>query len=279
MSPVFTVTAGAAGKIPVFVSILPQKYFLEKIGGDRIAVEVMVPPGASPATYEPKPKQMAALAGCTLYFAIGVPFETAWLPKIAATNSRLRIVHTDTGIKKRTMTSDHESLDQPTPHSGFKDPHIWLSPPLVKIQARTIRNALVEMNSDNRLFYKSNFKMFIDEIDALDVEIRAILSGKAGSAFMVFHPSWGYFADAYGLKQIPIEIEGKNPKPAQLTSLISFARGNGIKVIFVQPQFSSQSAQVVAGAIGATVVPADPLALDWPENLRKQASAIAAAAK
>ena len=265
--------ATASEKIPVFVSIPPQKYFVQKIGGNLTSISVMVQPGDSPATYEPKPKQMVTLSKCKLYFAVGVPFEASWLPKIAATNSRMRIVHTDKNIKKRHMTAAHGSHGHPEPKGGIKDPHTWLSPPLVKIQAETIFNALVAESPENSHLFKRNYNQFIVSIDALDAEIRETLSGIQTTAFMVFHPSWGYFADTYGLKQIPIEIEGKNPKPAQLKSLILFAKRANIKIIFAQPQFSSQSAETVAKGIGGRVVFADPLAFEWSENLRKQASA------
>lgn len=270
-------SATASEKIPVFVSILPQKYFVQEIGGNLTSISVMVQPGSSPATYEPKPKQMVLLSKCKLYFAVGVPFEASWLPKIAATNSRMRIVHTDKNIKKRHMAAAHGSHGHPESKGGIKDPHTWLSPPLVKIQAETIFNALVAESPENSHLFKRNYYRFIADIDALDAELRETLSGIQTTAFMVFHPSWGYFADTYGLRQIPIEIEGKNPKPAQLQYLISFAKSENIKIIFAQPQFSSQNAETVAKGIGGKVVFADPLAFEWSENLRKQASAFISA--
>jgi zinc transport system substrate-binding protein len=269
--------AAASEKIPVFVSIPPQKYFVKSIGGNLTSVSVMVQPGASPTTYEPKPKQMVKLSKCKLYFAIGVPFEASWLPRITRTNSSIRIVHTDKNIEKRQMATAHSSHGNPDPTDDIKDPHIWLSPPLVKIQAETILNALVAENPAASRQFKENYSRFIQSIDTLDSELRETLSGIQTTDFMVFHPSWGYFADTYGLKQIPIEIEGKSPKPAQLKSLISFAKRENIKIIFAQPQFSTQNAEMVAKSIGGKVVFADPLAFEWSENLRKQASAFKSA--
>ncbi|HEJ83302.1 MAG TPA: cation ABC transporter substrate-binding protein, partial [Desulfobacteraceae bacterium] len=124
---------------------------------------------------------------------------------------------------------------------------------------------------------EKGYRAFLEEIDALDAQIRKIFAGKEGVEFMVFHPAWGYFAHAYGLTQVPIELEGKNPKPAQLKYLIDHARERGIKVIFVQPQFSTKSAEVAAKAIGGRVAFADPLAPDWAENLREQAEIFKAA--
>jgi zinc transport system substrate-binding protein len=159
------------------------------------------------------------------------------------------------------------------------DPHIWLSPPLVKIQARTILAALQETDPAHRSIYEANFKAFTSQIDQLDAGLKKTFAGKKGLQFMVFHPAWGYFAHAYGLKQVPIEIEGKDPKPAQLKKLIEHARENGIKVVFVQPQFSSKSAELVAREIGGQVAFVDPLAEDWMANLREVADKFQAALK
>ncbi len=135
------------------------------------------------------------------------------------------------------------------------------------IQARTILEALQEADPTHRSVYENNYRAFMSQLSDLDAELRTIFSGRSGQQFMVFHPSWGYFAHAYGLKQVPIEIEGKEPKPAQLRELIEHAREDGIKFVFVQPQFSARSAKLIAGEIGGQVVFADPLAEDWAGNL------------
>jgi len=275
--------AAGAGPIEVFVSIPPQKYFVEKIGGGLVQVSVMVPPGASPATYEPKPRQMSALAVTKAYMAIGVPFEKNWLGKISAANPKMKIVQTDQGIIKRTMAAhphtDHEEAGAEShEHEGLPDPHIWTAPPLVKIQAQNILQALTGIDPANRSIYQTNYEKFVQEIEALDAELKEIFAGREGKVrFMVFHPAWGYLAEAYGLEQIPVELEGKEPKPAQLKELIESAKRLNIKIVFVQPQFSTKSAEVIAKAIGGEVVLADPLAQDWAENLRKQAARFKAA--
>ena len=268
-----SVNAQAGKKLAVFVSIMPQKYFVDQIGLERVVVEVLVPPGASPATYEPKPRQMAALSKTPIYFAIGVPFEKNWLKKIAAANPNMRVVHTDYGIQKIPMSAHrHEAEQHPEKdhqdHHGEPDPHIWLSPTLVMIQARTIRDALQEIDPAHRYVFDTNYKAFVSTLAALDAELRNTFAGQQGLQFMVFHPSWGYFAHTYGLKQVAVEIEGKDPKPAQLKELIEHARKNDIKIIFVQPQFSAKSARLVAKEIGGQVAVADPLAQDWSGNLR-----------
>jgi zinc transport system substrate-binding protein len=283
----------AKDPLQVFVSIVPQKYFVEQIGKDLVEVQVMVQPGASPHTYEPRPLQMTELSKAGIYFAIGVTFENAWLNKISSSNPNLMIVHTEKNIQKIPMAAHHhndnghkhgennhhgEEAHGKEPdhdhhhHDGILDPHIWLSPPLVKIQARNILDALQQVDPVNNSTYEANYKDFIAEIDLLHADIENIFSGKEGTPFMVFHPSWGYFAKAYGLKQVPIEVEGKDPKPAQLMEIIKYAKVQGIKVIFVQPQFSFRNAEMVAKEINGKVVSIDPLAYNWPENLREVAS-------
>jgi zinc transport system substrate-binding protein len=325
----------AKDKLPVFVTIAPQKYIVQQIGKDLVDAQVMVHPGADPHTYEPKPQQMVAISKARLYFAVGIEFEKANLGKITATNPKLKVIHTDHGIEKLAMVAhhhhhgDHADENHDTDHHEAEhdhekgehhgdedhdhekgehhgdadhdheksehhgdadhdedhhehaglDPHIWLSPPLVKIQARTVLAALQEADPQHRSVYQANFNAFKAQVDQLDADLKKTFAGKAGLQFMVFHPAWGYFAHAYGLKQVPIEIEGKDPKPAQLKALIQHARENGIKVVFVQPQFSTKNAELVAREIGGQVAFADPLAEDWMANLRRVANKFQAVLK
>lgn len=268
-----------AARISVFVSVPPQRYFVQQIAGDRVSVQVMVLPGASPATYEPKPIQMAAIAKADVYFSIGVPFEDVWLEKIAAANPDMQIVATDRDIDKLPMAAhdhDHERDSKGHDHgsgkeqSRFLDPHIWTSPMLVMQQARLIASALKQIDPVHQKSYEANYTTFAGALRQLDRELREVLSGVENRKFLVFHPSWGYFAKAYGLIQVPVEVEGKSPKPAHLHEIIEHARQDNIRVIFVQPQFSTKSARIIAAAIGGKVVAADPLAEDWAENLRMQ---------
>jgi zinc transport system substrate-binding protein len=288
----FSSTGLAADKVPVFVSIVPQKYFVQQIGKDRVDVQVMVQPGASPHTYEPRPGQMKALSNAKIYFAVGDAFENVWLKKFAAANPNMKIVHTDHGIQKLPMADHHHSHAKNEKQAegkhahgdhrhkeGGLDPHIWLSPPLVKIQAQSIASALQEIDPSHRTVYEANHREFVSRIDELDAGLKAMFEGKRGLRFMVFHPAWGYFAHAYGLEQVPVEVEGKDPKPAQLKALIEHARGKGIRVVFVQPQFSSKSAELIAKEIGGQVAFADPLAENWAANLREVAEKFKAALK
>ncbi len=256
---------------------------------------MLVPPGASPATYEPKPSQMAALAKAKALFTIGVPFEGAWLPRLRAAAPDLRVIATDAGISKQPIgdhqeaeeDGGHQDRQEHQGHSGHEgqeghhrhhrglDPHIWLSPPLVKKQVVTIAAALEQMLPDEADKIAANRDSFLSAIDELDSELHTILAGRQGMTFMVFHPSWGYFATEYGLHQQAVEIEGKAPKPAQLAAFIEKAKAMGIRTIFVQPQFSTRAAEVVAAETGAVVTVADPLAEQWAANLRRVARLLA----
>jgi len=273
-----------ASSVGVFVSIAPQKYFIQKIGGNLVNVSILVPVGADPHTYEPKPRQMVELSKSVLYFAVGIDFEKAWLKKIAATYPKMRIIHTDEGIAKIPMTDQHQQEGsihkndkKGQQHDGAPDPHVWLAPAPVKVQAAHILKALIEADPKNRLPYTAGYDAFLKELDALDGELKALFAGRKGEPFMVFHPAWGYFAEAYGLQQVPVEIEGKEPKAAQLQSLIRRARERGVKVVFVQPQLSAKSAEMVAREIGGQVVRVDPLAENWIANMREVARKFRAA--
>ncbi|MGV8074105.1 MAG: metal ABC transporter solute-binding protein, Zn/Mn family [Syntrophobacteraceae bacterium] len=288
ISAAFAQPADERKVIKAVVSIVPQKYFVDKIGGSLVDVSVMIQPGMAAERYEPKPKQMVALNESKVYFAIGVPFEDVWLEKITAANRKLLVVHTEVGIEKRWMEDHHHEGDSHVQKAGeaessrhisshgVKDPHIWLSPPLVALQARNILDGLLTIDPSHSDVYEANYKNFIVELVDLDLAIRKVFRPKGlGLKFMVFHPTWGYFAEAYGLQQIPVEIEGKEPKAQDLQRLIKLAEETNIKVVFVQPQFSDRSAQTVADAIGGRTLPADGLAQDWAKNLLDVAQLIA----
>lgn len=278
----------------VFTSIVPQTYFVERIGGDLVEAFAMVEPGASPATYEPKPSQMAALEEAELYFSIGVPFEGAWLEKIADANEEMEVIDTTEGIEKRVMTEEHshdeemegeehhdeedegeENHDDHDHEEGVLDPHVWVSPALVKIQAQNIFEALVKIAPEHEETFKSNLDAFLVDIEVLEAEIESTLEGIASKKFMVFHPSWGYFADEFGMEQIAIEVGGTEPSAAEMVELIEEAEHECIKVVFAQPEFSTEDAATIAEAIEGEVILISPLAYNWLENLQTVADTFA----
>ncbi len=270
-----------ASKTEITVNILPQKYFVEKIVKDKFEINVMVKPGSSPHNYEPKPSQMKSLVNSKAYFLVGDPFEQAWMDKFKQNAKNTLFVDTTKGIEKIQM-EEHNHHDEANvdakhdehDHSGF-DPHVWLDPLLVKIQAKNIYEAMVEIDSHNSDFYKTNYEEFIKELDTLDENIKTILSPYKDKAFMVFHPSWGYFAKRYDLEQISIEIEGKEPKPNELVELIEEAKKHDIKIVFVAPQFSQKSAKTISKNINANVIAIDPISGNWKESMLDTANQIA----
>lgn len=267
----------ADGPLDIFVSILPQKAFVEAIGGQRVRVHVMVGPGASPATYEPTPKQMAKLSEARLYFRVGVGFEDAWMHRLKRANPDLDVVDTRRPIELRPIEAHVHDGEGEFHDEGREDPHFWTSPARVKRSATTIRDALADLDPGHAEGYAERYEAFAADVARLDADIRQTLNGLQGRRFMVFHPAWGYFAEDYGLEQVPIEIRGKEPGPRSLARLVDEGRRDGIPVIFVQRQFAAGTARTVAEAIGAEVIDVDPLAADWADNLRRVAEAFAEA--
>jgi zinc transport system substrate-binding protein len=258
-TPARNVTTSPEGVVNVMVSIVPQEYFVERIGADKVSVSVMVPPGFSPATYEPKPSQIQELSATQVYIRMRVPFEDAWMERIAAANENMLVVDQSDGIER----------------IGSTDPHVWLSPRLVKIQAQTICDVLVKMDPAAESSYRANLDAFQADLDELDASIREKLSGLESRKFMVFHPAWSYFARDYDLEMISIQIEGGEPSAAEMAALIRAAQENSIKVIFAQPEFSAQSAETIADEIGGQVLLISPLAPDWLDNLQRVADTFA----
>lgn len=289
--PAFAAESGR--KVNVMVSIAAQKYFVEKVGGRYVDVSVLLPPGASPHSFEPRPSQMVELGNADLYMAIGVEYEKALLPKIKPMHPDLRIVQTDSGISKISMIPNSHDHDHDYhhghdhgnshkhehnhehryghghhQHEGL-DPHVWLSPDRVQVMAGNIYQALAEFLPEKTGYFQDNYINFKREIMLLDQEIKGVFAKvEPGTKFMVFHPAWGYFARSYGLVQVPIEIQGKEPKPADLKHLIDMALLENIKVVFISPQFSERSARVIADSIGGQTISIDPLAEDWEKNMR-----------
>ncbi len=261
--------------LPVFVSILPQAQFVERVGGDRVQVEVLIGPGQSPHSYEPTPKQMARLSQSKAFFGIGIPLEKNIVAKFKKSQAQLAIIETQNGVPLREMEGaccdDHHHHHDAT---NAKDPHIWMSPRLVKIQAKNICQGLIRLDPAGKSTYEQNLEKFIHELDEADRRISSQLAPFKGHKIYVFHPAFGYFTDAYGLTQAPIELAGKEPSPKQLARLVSQAKQDKVKVMFVQPQFSSKSASAIAASIGGTVAPMDPLERDYLKNLDTMAKAI-----
>ena len=267
----------AAAPRQVVVSIPPQQYFVEQLGGNLVQVVSLLPAGASPHTFEPKPQQMKSLSQADLYVRIHVEFEDAWWDKFLSAKPDMYVVDSTAGVEFLAADSaHHHEADAEAEHSesaeaehaaSGRDPHIWLSPKRVQMQAETICAGLIAIDPANQETYLANKARFLQELAQLDQTIQAQLAGLRSRAFMVFHPSWAYFAADYNLTQLAIEFEGKEPSAAEMIAIIKQAQAAQIRVIFSQPQSSRRTAEMIASQLDARVATLDPLAGDWRANL------------
>jgi zinc transport system substrate-binding protein len=274
-----------AGRLTVFVSILPLKQLVERVVRERVEVHALVGPGQSPHSYAPTPVQMARLAEARLFFRVGVEFEESLIPKIESSMQRLRIVDLRQGVALRRMeeigegSPGHDHAADVTEHGHAHDgadPHVWMSPVNAAVMARTVSAALSEADPAGRPVYAANCSTLTATLDSLHAELAAALRPYAGRVFYVFHASFGYFADAYGLRQIPVEVGGKEPSARQLARLIDRARADSVRVVFVQPEFSDRSARALAEQLHGSVAAIDPLAEDYVGGLMQIQRAISA---
>lgn len=276
-------------KLVVAVSVLPQAEFVEQVGGDKVRTVVMIPAGASVHTYEPTPNQLKDLSKANIYVKVGsnLDFELAWMDDLLSVNPDMYLINSSEGIQFRTIKehegehteeeangSEEHTEEEEHDHTGL-DPHVWTSPQKAKIMVKNIYDGLVAVDPENEETYKENYDAYIAKLDEADNKMKAALAGKEGSSFIVYHPAWGYLADEYGLHEIAIEIEGKEPSAKDMQELIDEAKEKEIKVVFVQKGFSTSSAQTIARQIGGEVVEIDPLAKDYIDNLDRVSNAFA----
>jgi len=255
-----SISQTSISRIKVAVTILPEMEFVEKVGGERVQVTVMIPPGATPHTYEPTPRQLIEVSKADIYFQIGsgVDFELSFMNKIVEVNRNLQVFNCSDGL---------QIVD--------KDPHVWLSPRNVKVMVENIYAGLAQIDPENEEYYRKNMESYLKELNNLDREIVKILENVTNRCFMIYHPAWRYFARDYNLTQIPVEKEGKEPTAQGLIALIEQARDLRMKTIFVSPQFDRKKAEIIAESIHGRVVFLDPLAKDYVKNLRSVALELA----
>lgn len=256
-------TPSGTGPVRVVVSVAPQEEFVKAVGKDKVQVTVMVPSGSDPHTYEPRPQQMQELSQAQLYLMVGSPleFELTWMDKMRAMNPQMKVVNTSQGIN---FINQGES-------SG--DPHVWVSPRNAKIMVENTYQALVEVDPDNQRYYQENRDQYLKELDQLDQNLTHSLQKVKSKKILVYHPAWAYLCRDYGLEQVAIEKEGKEPTSQELAQLVDQARQDNITLVFVSPQHNQRNAQVIADELGGEVVVVDPLARDYLENLAQVAMA------
>jgi len=263
-----TVTPADNGipSLTVAVTILPQKQFVESIAGEHASIIVLVPPGADPHTHEPTPKQLEDISQASVYVKVGsgIEFERAWMDKLSGINPRMTVVDSSTGIQLITSQPGEE---------GGADPHIWLSLKNAKIMVENTYLGLARADPIHKAEYRANTDAYLRDLDNLDTEITREISQKQIHMIMVYHPAWSYFARDYGLLQIPIETDGKDPTPKGIENLIRQAKEGNITVIFASPEYSTKSADVIAKEIGGSVALVSPLEEDYLGNMRNVSQA------
>ena len=257
-------------KIGVVVSVAPEAEFVNAVGGDKVNVTVMVPPGADPHTYEPLAEQLKDVSQAKMYVEVGTPleFELNYMDKIRSINPNMLIVNSSSGVNLIPNSAEHEE---------GADPHIWVSPKNAKIMVENIYQNLVQIDPSNQEYYKKNRDNYIQKLDELDKNITQSLKGKENTNILVYHPAWAYFCKDYHLNQISIESGGKEPTPQEIANIVDIAKKDNIKVIFVEPQYSPRSAEVITSEIGGQVITVDDLSENYLDNMKKVETAFSSA--
>lgn len=278
----FVAASTLMAQVNVTTSILPTKFFVEKIAGDDAKISTMVVDGANPHTYEPRPAQMKELENSEIYFGVGgTEFDNVWVEKFKKQYPKIKFVDTASGIEKmknHDHDEDHDDHDEHDHHGKF-DPHVWMDPVLAKTQAQNILNALKEKYPADAAKFDENFAKFVKELDELDAYAKEKLGALNGGKFLIYHPALGYFAHRYNLEELSVEIEGKEPKPAELKELINTAKEEKIKTIFIAKGFPTKAAQTIAKETSANVVKIDILSEQWDKSMREIIDEIAKSMK
>ena len=269
-------TAGAAERPVVFVSIAPQAWLVKRVAGEAVEVQTLLTSGANPHTFEPTARQVKSLAGASLYFTVGLPFEAPLASRAGRLNPGLKVTGMDAGIAKRGAGDhDHDHGEHGHVCTAGGDPHIWLAPQLMCAMASNTVAALEQLMPEQRAALQERLGRSVAEIRAVDRDVRAKLQPLTLRTWVVYHPSWGYFAEAYGLSLQVIEEDGKAPSARHLAEVIRAAQTAGVKRVFTEPQYDKRPAQTLAAQLGARLDVIDPLQEEWPALMREVASKLA----
>lgn len=263
------------GERVLTVTIEPQRYFLDRIVGNAFTINTLVPVGTSPETYEPAPSVMVNMGKSEIYFMVGdLGFERAWSQRLAENNPEVLIVNCSDGVERMEGHEHHhdEGDAHHHHHHDGMDPHVWSSPKAVKLFTRNMLEAVVNADPGNEEIYRENYRQLLGTIERTDSTIQTLLDNAKGRSFIIYHPALGYFARDYGLSQLSIEFEGKNPSPSQIKELVDIARAEKVNTIFVQMGFDKKNAEVIAQEINGEIFVIDPLAYEWDEELIRIAS-------
>lgn len=269
----FVLTAVAREKPVVFVSIPPQAWLVKRLAGACVELQTLLPTGANPHTYEPTAQQVKRLSEASVYFTLGLPFEARVVTHAEKMNTALKAVPMDAGIAKHGAHA-HERHREEAGHVCTEggDPHIWLSPRLVCTMASNTAAALEHALPQQRGALAGALEKTVAEIRETDEAVRAQVRNARVKTWVAYHPSWGYFAEAYGLSLLVLEQDGKAPSARHLAEVIRQAKTAGVNVVFAEPQYDVKPAQALAKQIGARLVIVDPLDEAWPALMRSVAA-------
>lgn len=258
------------------VSILPQQYLVSTIAGSNFDVQCLLPPGSNHETYEPAPRDLEKVSSASVYFILGaLDFELTWLDRFKAANPNLSVVNTGEGITFSDGHIHEHDEDHEITHRHGIDPHTWLSPACMKIQAANIYKALSNKWPEKSKEFAQNLDKFNQIADLTDSIIRQKLDAKRGSSFLIFHPALGYFARDYNLNQISIEQEGKEPSAVYMKQIIENSGKQKLKIILVSKESDTRIAEAISKETGARIVVYDPMSTDWSNNLIALADTLA----
>ncbi|MDR2968784.1 MAG: zinc ABC transporter substrate-binding protein [Tannerellaceae bacterium] len=251
----------------ISVTIEPQRYFAEKIGGDYFKINTVVPAGQSPETYDPAPQQMESIGKSLAYFQVGaIGFELTWIENIKKNNP---------GVAFFDLSEGMHLIEETGHHHHAHDPHIWSSIHGAKVIVKNMLDAFIALDEEHADHYRRNCEELMKEIDRTEEEILQLLKPVLSRAFIIYHPALTYFAEEYNLQQLSIETDGKEPTPAQLKELVDMARRHNAQVIFVQMEFDRKNAELIARETGCRLVTINPLAYDWSREMIHIAKALA----
>ncbi len=266
------------GTRTISVTIEPQRYFAEKIAGDLFHINCVTPAGQSPETYDPTPQQMVQISQSQAYFRIGeIGFEQAWMKNLQSQNPDMVVFDLSEGMEliKNEEEAHEEGEAHHHHHHGSVNPHIWTSISGARVIAQNTYQAFIKLDPENQEIYRAGYQRLIEEIDSTEAEMKQLLQPLAGTAFIIYHPALTYFAREFGLKQLCIELDGKEPSPAQLKQLLETATQSGAKVVFVQQEFDRKNAELIAKETGCRLVTINPLSYNWHDEMIRLATILA----
>lgn len=267
------------GTRTISVTIEPQRYFAEKIAGDLFQINCVTPAGQSPETYDPTPQQMVQISQSQAYFRIGeIGFEQAWMKNLQSQNPDMVVFDLSEGmelIKNEEEAHEEGEAHHHHHHHGSVDPHIWTSISGARVIAQNTCQAFIKLDPENQEIYRAGYQRLIEEIDSTEAEMKQLLQPLAGAAFIIYHPALTYFAREFDLKQLCIELDGKEPSPAQLKQLLEAATQSGAKVVFVQQEFDQKNAELIAKETGCRLVTINPLSYNWHDEMIRLATILA----